>query len=69
MLYKGVSEFGSPSVLVSVERRLATISIAFSFDQHSISALVSGNVPATGRVSITVVGVNFGMVQSSISAK
>ncbi len=66
---KGISVFGSPLVLVFIERRTASFSMAFSFDQHSMFELVSGNGPSTGRVSITLIGVNFGKVGSSVTAR
>jgi len=66
---KGISGFGSPVFFMSVQRRLASLSVAFSYDQHSMFVLSPGNGPATGRVSVTVLGVNFGKVESSVSAK
>jgi hypothetical protein len=69
MMCKVISGFGDPVLSLSVERRHASISSLFSFDQHSMLGLISGNGPATGRVSITVVGINFGKFESSVAAK
>jgi hypothetical protein len=59
--------FQSLSVVSSTHRRVSDLSRVFSYDVAMISSVkaISGNAPATGSISVTVFGLEFGTVDLS----